>query len=126
MPARPADKVLRYEIADRKGIGIAVVGKCVELVTLLPVLDPNLLVTHGANKDQTHVEVDVVRFQLRCKRGVACKIVIVIADHHRDLDARAGGAELIEDGFVRRNYVIELFYSLHEGQFPEPKRIADD
>src|SRR5262245_45963771 len=106
MPARPADKGLRYEVPDRRGIGIAVVGKCVEFVTLLPVLDPNLLVTHGANKDQTHVKVDVVCYQLGRIRGVASKIVIVIADHHRDLDARAGGAELIEDGLVRRNYVI--------------------
>src|SRR5215475_6739116 len=126
MPARPADKGLRYEVPDRKGIGIAVVGKCVEFVTLLPVLDPNLLVTHGANKDQTHVEVDVVCFQISRIRGVASKIVIVIADHHRDLDPCAGDAELIKNGSVRRNYVIELFGSPREGQFPEPERIAED
>jgi hypothetical protein len=29
-------------------------------------------------------------------------------------------------GLVCRNYVIELFDPLHEGQFPEPERIADD
>ena len=50
----------------------------------------------------------------------------MIADHHGDLDARPGSAELIENGLVRRNYVIELFGSAHEGQFPESERVADD
>jgi hypothetical protein len=30
------------------------------------------------------------------------------------------------DGLVRRNYVIELFGSVHEGQFPESEGVADD
>jgi hypothetical protein len=126
MPARPADKGLRYEVPDRKGMWITVVRKCVEFITLLPVLDPNLLVTHRANKHQTHVEMDVVCLQFGRICGIAGKIVIVIAYHHRDLDARSGGAELIEDGLVRRNYVIEFSDSPRDGQFPESERIAED
>jgi len=57
--------------------------------------------------------------------GVASEIVIVIADHHGDLDAGSSGAKLIENGLVCRNYVIKLFDSPHESQLPESKRIAD-
>jgi len=50
----------------------------------------------------------------------------MIADHHGDLDARSGGVELVENGLVRRNDVIKLFGSPHQGQLPEPERIADN
>ena len=72
------------------------------------------------------MSIDVVCPQPSCKGRVASKVVIVIADHHRNLDTFAGGAELIENGLVRRNYVIELFGSVHEGQLPESERVADD
>jgi len=76
--------------------------------------------------DQALVEADVVQFQLGRKVWVASEVVIVIADHHGDLDTRTGGSELIENGLVRRNDVIELFDTLYESQFPEPERAADD
>ena len=38
--------------------------------------------------------------------------------------AGPSGAELIENSLVCRNYVIKLFDSPHEGQFPESERIA--
>ena len=76
--------------------------------------------------DQALVEADVVHFQLGRKVWVASEVVIVIADHHGDLDTRTGGSELIENGLVRRNDVIELFDTLYESQFPEPERVADD
>ena len=58
---------------------------------------------------------------LGCKRGRNrdCR-------HHGDPDTRTGGSELIENGLVRRNDVIELFDTLYESQFPEPERAADD
>src|SRR5215813_9646611 len=126
MPTRSTHKGLRDEVPDRKCIGFAVVGKRIEFVALLPVLNPDLLVTYSADQDQIGVEMNVVLSQFGGKFGVASKIVIVIADHHGDLDARPGSAELIENGLVRGNYVIELFGSAHEGQFPESERVAHD
>src|SRR5262249_4382770 len=125
MPAGPAHKGLRDEVPNRKCIGFAVVGKRIEFVALLPVRNPDLLVTYSADQDQIGVEMNVVLSQFGGKFGVASKIVIVIADHHGDLDARPGSAELIENGLVCRNYVIKLFDSPHEGEFPETERIAD-
>src|SRR5262249_58286519 len=108
MPARSADEGLRNEISDREGIGTAIVGKSIEFVALLPVLDPDLFVADGADQDQAGVEINVVSLQLGGKFGVAGKIIVMIADHHGDLDARPGRAQLVEDGLVRRNDVIEL------------------
>jgi len=50
----------------------------------------------------------------------------VIADHHRNLDTFAGGAELIENGLVRCDDVIKFFDTVHESQLPEPERITND
>ena len=118
MPAGPADEGFRDEVPHRKGIGVAVVGKRVEFVALLAVLDPDLLVAHGADQDQARVEMDVVGPQFVRKGRIASQVVIVIADHHGDLDARSGGAELIENGLVRRDDVVELFDSLARGSVP--------
>src|SRR5262249_30918073 len=126
MPARSANKGLRDKVPDRKCIGFAVVGKRIEYVALLPVLNPDLLVAYRADQDQTGVEMNVVLLKLGGKFGVASKIIVMIANHHGDLDACPDSAELIENGLVRRNYVIELFGSVHEGQFPESERVADD
>ena len=60
MPARSANKGLRDEVPDRKRIGTAIVGKRIELVALLPVLNPDLFVAYGADQDQTSVEMNVV------------------------------------------------------------------
>jgi hypothetical protein len=60
MPARSAHKGLRNEVPDRKCIGFAVVGKRIEFVALLPVLNPDLLVAYRADQDQIGVEIDVV------------------------------------------------------------------
>src|SRR5215472_5427833 len=122
MPARPADEGLRDEVSDRKGIGIAIVREGIEFVVLLPMLDPNLLVAHGADQEQALVEVDVVSLQPSCKVCVASEVVIVIADHHGDLDMCTGGSELIENGLVRHDDVIKLFDTLHQSQLPEPER----
>src|SRR5215467_12478327 len=103
MPACPTDEGLGDKVSDRKGIGIAVVGEGIEFVVLLPMLDPDLLLAHGADQDQILVEVDVVCLQPSCKVCVATEVVIVIADHHSDLDTSPGGSELIENGLVRRN-----------------------
>jgi hypothetical protein len=70
--------------------------------------------------------MDVVCLQPSCKVCVATEVVIVIADHHSDLDTSPGRSELIENGLVRRNDVIDLFDALYESQFPEPERITDD
>src|SRR5215470_14712138 len=118
MPACPADEGLRDEVSDRKGIRIAIVREGIEFIMLLPMLDPNLLVAHGADQEQALVEVDVVNLQPSCKVCVASEVVIVITDHHGDLDMCAGGSELIENGLVRCNDVIKLFHTLHETQLP--------
>src|SRR5262245_36002528 len=125
MPAGPAHESLRDEVPNRKCIGVAVVRKRIEFVTLLPMLNPDPLVAYRADQDQICVEINVVLSQFGGKLGVASKIVIVIADHHGDLDAVPSDAELIENGLVCRNYVIKLFDPPHEGQFPESERIAD-
>jgi hypothetical protein len=70
--------------------------------------------------------VDVVCLQPGAKIWVASEVVIVIADHHGDFDAGPGGSKLIENSLVRLYYVLELFDSMDESQFPEPKCIADD
>jgi hypothetical protein len=126
MPACPADEGLRDEVSDREGIGIAVVREGIEFVVLLPMLDPDLLVAHRADQHQALVEVDVVCPQPSRKGRVASKVVIMIAHHHCNLDTFAGGAELIENGLVRRDDVIKLFDTLHESQLPEAERIAND
>src|SRR6516162_10089741 len=125
MPAGPAHKGLRDEVSNRKCIWLAVVGRRIEFVSLLPMLDPDLLVAYRADQDQIGVEMNVVLSQFGGKFGVASKIIVMIADHHGDLDARSSGAELIENGLVCRNYVIKLFDSSHEGQLPKSERIAD-
>src|SRR5262245_1084800 len=126
MPACPAHKGLRDEVPNRKCIRFAVLGKRIEFVALLPVLDPDLLVAYRADQNQIGVEMNIVLSQFGGKFGVASKIIIVIADHHGDFDAGPSSAELIENGLVCRNYVIKLFDSPHEGQFPESERIADN
>ena len=50
----------------------------------------------------------------------------MIADHHGHLDARPDDLELIENGLMGLDDVVELFGTGDESQFPEPKRIAYD
>src|SRR6516165_7166736 len=126
MPACPADEGLGDKVSDRKGVGIAVVRESIEFVMLLPMLDPDLLVAHGADQHQALVEVNVVCLQLSRKVCVAAEVVIVIAGHHCDLDTCSGRSELIKNGLVRCNDVIDLFDALYERQLPEPERITDD
>jgi hypothetical protein len=89
-------------------------------------LDPDLLVANTADQHQAFVEVDVVCPQPSRKGRVASKVVIVIADHHGDLDTFAGGAELIENGLVRCDDVIKCFDTLYESQLPESERITNN
>src|SRR5262249_45161577 len=126
MPACSADEGFRNEVSDRKRVGIAVIREGIEFVVRLPMLDPNLLIAHWADQHQVFVEVNVVCQKPSCKASVASKVVIVIADHHGDLDTCAGGAELIENGLVRCNDVIEFFDTVHECQLPESERITND
>jgi hypothetical protein len=60
MPARSANEGLRNEVPDRKYIGAAIIGKGVEFVALLAVLNPDLFVTYSADQDQIGIEVNVV------------------------------------------------------------------
>src|SRR6516162_2557449 len=113
MPACPADEGFCDEVADRKGIGITVIGESIELVVLLPMLDPDLLVAHGADQNQSLIEMDVVCLQLGRKFRVASKVVIVIPDHHCNLYACTRGSKLVENGLVRLHYMIELLDSMY-------------
>jgi hypothetical protein len=70
--------------------------------------------------------MNVVCLQLLRKGGIASEIIIVIADHHGHLDARAGGLELIENGLMCGYDVREFSDSTHEGEFPKSKCVADD
>ena len=78
IPARSADERFGDEVADREGVRIAILGEAVEFVALLSVLDPYLLVTHGAGQDQARVQVDVVCSAASPRRR-DCK-----RDHNRD------------------------------------------
>ena len=40
------------------------------------------------------------------KVSIASKVVIVITDHHRNLDVRTDYSELIENGLVRLYYML--------------------
>ena len=57
---------------------------------------------------------------------IASQVVVVIADHHGDLDGRPSNPELIENRLVRLNDVRKLFGTVHEGQFPKAKGVADN
>ena len=70
--------------------------------------------------------MDVVRSKLVHIGRIAGQVVVVIADHHGHLDARADDPELIENGLMGLDDVVELFGSVDESQFPEPKRVAYD
>ena len=106
MPARPADKGFGDEVSHGEGVGIAVITESIKFIALLPVFDPDLLVAHGADQDQARVEVDVVCLQFVRKVSIASKVVVVITDHHGDLDVRTDYSELIENGLVRLYYVL--------------------
>src|SRR6516165_11361913 len=106
MPACPADEGFGDEVPDGKGMGITVVGESVKFVALLPMLDPDLLIAHSPDQHQALVEVNVVCLQLGRELRVASKVIIVITDHHSDLDACTSSPELIENGLVRLYYVL--------------------
>ena len=105
---------------------IAILGEGVEFVALLSVFNPYLLVTDGAGQGQARVQVDIVCSQLLHKFGIASEIIIMIADHHCHLNARAGDRELIENGLVCRYDVRKPFDPTNEREFPESERVTDD
>src|SRR5262245_51515871 len=125
MPAGAADEGFGDEIPDREGIRIAVITERIEFVVLLAVFDPDLLVTHRPDRAQTLVERDVVRRELAGEASVAGEVIIVVADHHGDLNARSGRPQLIEDRLMRPDDMVEPVEAGHEREFPESEGISD-
>ena len=110
--------LLSFSFGPSALMGVSTIGRRYEVIgsssnwvrfVILRRLRPN-----RADQHQALVEVDVVGPQPSCKGRVASKVVIVIANHHRNLDTFAGGVELIENGLVRCDNVIKFCDTLHE------------
>src|SRR4029077_20089450 len=105
---------------------IAILSESIELVTLLPMLDPNFSVPQGTDQMQTCVQVDVVCSEFIGKTRLARQVVVVITDHHGHPDAFPCYSELIKNGLMGSNDVFKLIKPVYESEFPETERIADD
>jgi hypothetical protein len=117
--ARSGDQSFRNKKTGGLRVDVAVIGRSVIRVVLLSVFDPDFPLAERQNQRQRSVEPDVITFKFVRKFRITSQIVIVIADHHRDVYSLASQPELLENNCMVFDNFVELFDALNGCQFPE-------